>query len=267
MSRGHTELTTGAYHFVLQRPDGVGFAATSNDQPLAVGTMTFEPDVDLRPTTLVLSERLIGSKLQIEGSATGPAMPVADLFNGRWNGASLQLLSADWSQNSEGNFLCEGRLGSVRLDAGRMTMTIDVGPASSANQPCVQTSPECRALLGDNKCRIDMRSRRRRATVTAIDDRGISIDTIDIEPFVMGRLRWLSGANCGLEQRIIAADGAHLVLQTSEGSEIGVGDCVVLTEGCDGRRATCSERFANVVNFRGEPDLPGSQILLRFPGD
>jgi len=29
---------------------------------------------------------------------------------------------------------------------------------------------------------------------------------------------------------------------------------------------TCSARFGNAVNFRGEPYLPGNDLLTRYPG-
>nr|WP_232014937.1 phage BR0599 family protein [Sphingopyxis sp. EG6] len=30
--------------------------------------------------------------------------------------------------------------------------------------------------------------------------------------------------------------------------------------------ATCRERFANAINFRGEAHLPGNDLLTRYPG-
>ena len=39
-----------------------------------------------------------------------------------------------------------------------------------------------------------------------------------------------------------------------------------LVEGCDKRLETCLSRFGNVVNFRGEPFLPGIDLLTRYPG-
>jgi hypothetical protein len=35
--------------------------------------------------------------------------------------------------------------------------------------------------------------------------------------------------------------------------------------GCDKRLATCIERLANVLNFRGEPYVPGSDALMSYP--
>ena len=48
--------------------------------------------------------------------------------------------------------------------------------------------------------------------------------------------------------------------------EIPAGSRAELIEGCDRRLTTCAERFGNAVNFRGEPYLPGNDLLTRYPG-
>ena len=44
------------------------------------------------------------------------------------------------------------------------------------------------------------------------------------------------------------------------------GDLVEIVQGCDKMLATCGGRFGNVLNFRGEPHLPGIDLLTRYPG-
>lgn len=54
-----------------------------------------------------------------------------------------------------------------------------------------------------------------------------------------------------------------------------VGNAFIIRPGCDKRRTTCREKFAlagttdyangNVINFRGEPDLPGQDAALQYP--
>jgi uncharacterized phage protein (TIGR02218 family) len=102
--------------------------------------------------------------------------------------------------------------------------------------------------------------------MSGVEPDGIVVGVTDHSRFALGRLRWVSGAQCGQEDMIIAVDGGRLVLRDAARSSLKIGDRAILFEGCDGRRATCSERFGNMANFRGEPDLPGSEILLRFPG-
>jgi uncharacterized phage protein (TIGR02218 family) len=35
--------------------------------------------------------------------------------------------------------------------------------------------------------------------------------------------------------------------------------------GCDKRLENCRDRFANVVNFRGFPHIPGQDTVIRYP--
>ena len=43
------------------------------------------------------------------------------------------------------------------------------------------------------------------------------------------------------------------------------GTRVLLREGCDRTIDTCSSRFANAINFQGEPFLPGNDQITRYP--
>ncbi|MCU0890414.1 MAG: phage BR0599 family protein, partial [Sandarakinorhabdus sp.] len=45
---------------------------------------------------------------------------------------------------------------------------------------------------------------------------------------------------------------------------LAVGTRVLLREGCDKRFATCRDRFGNGLNFRGEPHVPGGDLLTRY---
>jgi uncharacterized phage protein (TIGR02218 family) len=44
-----------------------------------------------------------------------------------------------------------------------------------------------------------------------------------------------------------------------------VGDAYSLQPGCDKLLATCKVKFNNVLNFRGEPHVPGTDRLFRGP--
>jgi uncharacterized phage protein (TIGR02218 family) len=94
----------------------------------------------------------------------------------------------------------------------------------------------------------------------------LNVDRADTEAFRMGRLRWITGKNSGHDQTIMTTDDGAIGLDGEPPSPVSIGDRALISEGCDGRRSTCSVRFSNILNFRGEPDLPGSNILLRFPG-
>jgi uncharacterized phage protein (TIGR02218 family) len=45
---------------------------------------------------------------------------------------------------------------------------------------------------------------------------------------------------------------------------IAMSDTFTIRAGCDKRIATCGTKFANVVNFRGFPNIPGQDVVLRY---
>jgi uncharacterized phage protein (TIGR02218 family) len=84
--------------------------------------------------------------------------------------------------------------------------------------------------------------------------------------FAFGRLRWIGGANSGLWSDILSDGPPGLRLREPPAFAPAPGDLVELREGCDRRFSTCTGRFANGANFRGEPHLPGIDLLTRYRG-
>jgi uncharacterized phage protein (TIGR02218 family) len=46
---------------------------------------------------------------------------------------------------------------------------------------------------------------------------------------------------------------------------IVIGDQVRLVAGCDKTPETCHARFGNILNFRGEPHIPGNDKVFSYP--
>jgi uncharacterized phage protein (TIGR02218 family) len=44
-----------------------------------------------------------------------------------------------------------------------------------------------------------------------------------------------------------------------------IGDAFVVTAGCDKHLSTCRDRFANAINFRGFPHIPGNDFVVSYP--
>jgi len=42
-------------------------------------------------------------------------------------------------------------------------------------------------------------------------------------------------------------------------------DTFTITAGCDKTFPTCKAKFANQINFRGFPHMPGNKFLMAFP--
>jgi len=82
--------------------------------------------------------------------------------------------------------------------------------------------------------------------------------------FNLGAAHWedkplAGGNNSGLTMEIKDWDAASstITLYLPMGLTITAGDKIRLYPGCDKRLATCRDKFSNVINFRGEPHIPG----------
>ena len=63
--------------------------------------------------------------------------------------------------------------------------------------------------------------------------------------------------NIGLSMEVRSYVPGQITLQLPMPYQVQVGDTYSMTVGCDKSLTTCHDRFGNVVNFRGEPYLPG----------
>lgn len=260
-------LTVLAFCWRLQRADGAGLALTSSDRDLSRDGALYRATPGITPASVSRSLGLDPDSAEISGALDSDALSEKDLALGRWNGATAKLFAVDWSDpTGETIALLGGELGEVTI-AGEGFSAELRGAASRLTAPaCPATSPECRARLGDKQCRVDLAGRSLRATVISAVDNLIELDVTAGDRFLFGRLRYLSGDNCGLSSTMLAVNAATISLRDRPRAKVEPGTVVELQEGCDKRFETCVSRFDNVANFRGEPHLPGTDLLTRYPG-
>ncbi len=80
-----------------------------------------------------------------------------------------------------------------------------------------------------------------------------------------GKIKFTSGVNNGLEAQILTNVGNALTLYLPLFYTPSINDVVELTAGCDRKITTCRDKFANAINHRGAPYLPGRSKVLKIP--
>lgn len=261
------ELATRAFCWRVERKDGFGVALTSHDEALTVEGVRYEPAPGMTPATIRRELGLEPSTSEVSGALHSASITEDDLINGRWDDAALSLSVVDWATpQTTRQTLLSGRLADVTAKGVEFSADLQ-GAAAVLNRPvCPQTSPECRANLGDRECRVNLAGRCSRARVLAHEGHRLTVDQEITGEFALGRIRCLGGAMNGLTFTILAVEGSVLTLRAAPLRSIEPGTPVWLTQGCDKTLATCSARFGNAANFRGEPYLPGNELLTRYPG-
>ncbi|OAN64844.1 DUF2163 domain-containing protein [Sphingomonas sp. TDK1] len=260
-------LTSVTLCWRIERRDGVTIGLTAHDRDLMLDGLLYRAAPGMTPSAVERSATLEADSMDVQGVLGGDAISEGDLLAGRWDGARVALFATDWTAPGATIPLGEGTIGAIETRDGAITAELR-GAAAAFDAPVAEaTSPDCRAALGDARCRVAMAGRRRFARVAGVDGAVVTLDGAEpaANAYGAGRLRWFGGANGGLEDAILASDGVRVTLARPP-RFAGQGALVELVEGCDGRFETCVGRFANAANFRGEPYLPGNDLLTRYPG-
>lgn len=262
-------LTSLAYGWRLERCDGITLGFTTHDRDVVVDGIMLKASPGMQPTTIIQSVGPEIDGLEVSGALTSDMIRAGDLSAGRWDGATLEIFLFDWSDPTQDKqALAVGELGAVSYANDFFDAEL-IGPQVMLEKPVVpQTSPACRAIFCDADCGLNRERFRHNVRISGIDGNEISVAGGGLMPgqFAEGEARWLSGKLCGVTMKI--ADNTQTAFQLFIAPDSGAasGNLVELIEGCDKLLSTCANRFDNAINFRGEPYLPGNDILTRYPG-
>lgn len=262
------QLHTIALAWTIARRDGVTIGLTDHDRDLEIDGLRHAAAPGMTPSAVKRSGDLQADTMEVAGALSAAALGAADLLAGRWDGARVRVRAVDWSSGAVVAELGGGTVGAVETGEAGFTAELR-GLAAALDRPVAEaTSPGCRAELGDRRCRVPMARRRRFARVVAVAGAEVTVDATEpsANAYGDGLLRWFGGANGGLESAVIRSAGTTVTLRAPPRLEAAPGVLVELIEGCDKMLATCAARFGNVANFRGEPFLPGIDLLTRYPG-
>ena len=258
----------------LERTDGTALGFTDHDRALTFDGTDFEPE-----SGFAASEIRAGSDLAVDaqdatGVLTSDRITETDILDGRWDNAAVELWRVNWADTSQRVLLRRGAVGQIRR--GRMAFVAEVRSLAHVLGQTVGRTFQagCDARLGDARCGIDLENAIYKGTGVVTDllrDRAFMASGLagfDAGWFTSGTLTWTSGANAGRVTEVLAhglADAiATMTLLEAPVLPIAEGDSFIARAGCDKRIATCSAKFANVANFRGFPNIPGQDAVLRY---
>ncbi len=261
------ELCAFAFCWRLERRDGVTIGLTSHDRALRVEGLDYAPAPGITPSAILRGGDPRAELTEVAGALSSAALSEVDLDAGRWDGARAALHLTEWT--APGVLwleLARGTLGSVAKSGQGYSVALKGLGALLGAAAAPATSPTCRARLGDADCTVDLRPRQVVAPLVEAEGERVRFEGLGAGLYGFGTVRWLTGPCAGIGQMIVDQDGDDLFLAEPPPLAVAPGMRALVTQGCDKRLATCAGRFGNAVNFRGEPFLPGIDLLTRYPG-
>ena len=263
--------TTLCWCWKIARGDGAAQGFTDHDVDLAFDGITYEAASGFTATEVQSLLNLAIDNLSVSGALSSATLNEADLAARLYDNAAIEIWRVNWSDVSQRVRMRSGNLGEVKR--GKAAFTAEVrGLAHILNQPVGRCfGYGCDADLGDARCTVDLANAafKGEGTVASVTDaRRFTVTGLDAFAdgwFTGGKLVWTSGANDGRAMEVKRHAVASIELWQSMSEAVVTGDTFVITAGCDKQFATCKAKFANAINFRGFPYMPGNDAVLSYP--
>lgn len=265
------DATTLCQCVKFTRADATVIAFTTAQVDVTVSAVVYGPGLELGEIASAAGLAVDNLELTILPDEDGGTITRADLLTGLWNGAAFEIFETSFVDPTIGvNILKTGTLGEVRLDRGRFVVELR-SLAQALQQPLgAVTSKTCRYRLGDAGCTVALGPFTHAGAVSAVTSQQVFTASAlpqAAEYFVEGTVTFTSGNNDGYTQKCkVFTSGKVFTLSLPMPYAIQIGDTFSAVAGCQKRLAEdCATKFSNVLNFGGEPHLPGIDALTSPP--
>lgn len=241
---------------------------TTYHKDVAFGGDTYVATPGSRSNLLVVDVHADSYDATVELAATHPLVqyyangvaPREVSFNAKRYQASSGLAIQLWDGFIEA-LSFKDRMGSFRVPSA-------TAEAMRLDCPSVVAQRLCNHILYDGRCTIARAGFQLVTTIAAISADGRTITTVGSVPGPTNNTPWARHGellhSATTERRTITEQLALNQFQVQcefQNASINIGDPVTVFAGCDHQVTTCRDKFANVINFGGFPDLPQSNIF------
>lgn len=264
--------TTLATCWRVTRSDGGVLGFTDHDRPLTFDGTQFLPETGAAGSAIASSADLSVDNAELEGVLNAAALSADDLKAGRYDGAAVEIYRVNWADPDQRHLLKKATIGEIRQQGDSFQAELR-GLSHVLDQTVGRVYQRlCDENLGSSRCGVDTDdpAYKTSGAVTALRDEerfiASGFSSFADGWFAHGVLTWTSGANFGQSAHIKMQGAAgDISLWLPAGAPIAVGDAFEATAGCDKRFETCRAKFANAVNFRGFPHMPGNDFAISYP--
>ena len=263
--------TTLAHLLKITRLDGTVYAFTSASDDVTISSVLYKASTGLSVSSLDLSAGMAVDNLELTTLDDGTTFTRSDVLGGRWRNAAFVISRYNWASPGDGvDVLMAGTVGDVHLK--RNTITAELrGLQQYLQQPLGSVSSKtCRARFGDAMCTKSLASYTVAATVTSVASNQVFTASglgQAADYFGEGIVTFTSGLNNGLSQKVKTFSSGAIGLMRPMLQTVAIGNTFAISAGCRKRLAEdCITKFGNVLNFQGEPHLPGIDALTTPAG-
>lgn len=281
-----SEVTSLATCWILTRQDGAIYYFTDHDADIVYDSNTYSAGTGFSRSAIENTIDLSVDNIEITGLIDDTVITLESIRAGLFDYAEIKTFLVNYEDpDTFGSIpLRLGYLGEVQADIIGGSFKAEIrGVLQNYGKRFIEVhQPECRADLGDSACTVNLNTYKETLTVTAVTSRKefqVSTPTLAnslTEDWFNYGIASFPSTNNGyksyeIKDYTVTSDGFGgflytVILYLPVPYDITVSDAVVLTPGCNKIvDSDCLNKYNNVINFQGDPFLPGLDQILLYP--
>lgn len=266
-----TGVTTVCRCWEISRKDGVRLGFTDHDEAVMFDGLLYQASSGLTASAMVQGAGLAVDNAEATGALDSEFLREEDFARGAFDGAEVTVSMVNWSNPFQREVLFRGYVGEIARQDGSFRVELR-SLVDRLNQPRGRVFQKpCSAVLGDARCQVDLSLYANSADAEVVALVGNSSIRVRVDGgyaegwFERGKLSMPDGGFMSIKRDQVVGDERVLTFWKSVPDGVVVGDVQRVFAGCDRNVVTCREKFGNIHNFQGFPDIPGDDWLMAVP--
>ncbi len=272
------------------RKDGTVFGFTDHDVDVTFGGVTFEAATSFTGSAIEDQLGLAVSNVDLMAALSSDGITDADLEDGRWDEANITIYAVDWTDPVNGHaIMVKGTTGQV--SSGDLAFQAELRSLGQHFAQYIGTlcQENCASNMFDTGsgleggCNFAQPAAVDGVIATVTSRTSFSVTAAGTFPdgtkgalsggyFAYGTVTFVDdvtgGANHGISREVFTStESLNFVTLLPFPEDIAIGDAVKLQFGCDKTLQTCVQNFNNILNFRGQPYVPGTDFVFKVNGE
>lgn len=291
-----TGVTTWALVWKLYDRSGEVLRQTSHDVEIVVDLSTddfgmngsYQPHLAFSASQAAESLGLSADNMEVDALLDSQGITASDVEAGMFRDVEYVLMQVNWRDpTNSGIVVKRGKVGDISSFLDILGNIELLGLKHRLQQVTTQLiGPTCRAVLGDGACGVDLTPYTLIGTVASETTSKVTVEiSVSESPsnpegwYTYGVAEVMTGANVNHSsdikvETLVTGNIRRFTFLEPFPYGFEIGDQVLLSPGCDHGHSVssagvvtgdCKNKYDNVINFQGEPDMPQPDSLVEAP--
>lgn len=265
----------------VTRADATIMGFTTHDQDIVYGGVTYAASTGMANTATQSGSDLSVDNLEVTAFLDSSAIDETDILAGVYDNCQVEERVVNWDDLTMGDMLIrKGYVGNIKIINGVFTAELRGLTQKLTTKLGSTYGPICRAILGSNvgdgqpgsdqwPCGISLASYQQSGSVASSPDARTIVPAAGLTGaagyFDGGLINFTSGVLNGKSYEIKSWDGTSLKMYLPLPAQPAASDTFTITPGCNHTTSDCISKFSNIINFKGEPFIPGNDLIMNYP--